>query len=376
MIQEILNSSSGICYIPSGVYNILEGTKINIPFNVTGIYGYGVTINVINATGNISTVVPLQSLFDCNQRPDWTRLDIRGLTINGPDTSGWDSYTEAQGSAINWNFYKTWNSILTLEDVKITGGYSYAVHKSGGGRLDLINCELGGWVGGYAHFESHGGYGSSNVRRTKLLAPENSKYSSIGAYIHPHLDVLWDNVYADNWNRYACYLNGTPQSAGNHDLLEVIANNCSLIQTGSSSETTLIRCIEQGTPKNGGSYFKGPVLSIGSRWASTKGMIGFLSGINADRRFIRDTFATAGLAMAAGSNTTGRILFNNCNFELSGKSTVLKLTNLSTTAVKIVSSSYTGSSTGFVINIEGGSLQYVDSQVLPNTRVIAPGILL
>lgn len=373
MIQDILNSSSGICYVPPGVYNVLEGTKINVPFNVTGIFGYGAVVNVVGIGGGLSTSVPVQSLFDCGLRPNNTRLDIRGLTINGPLTAGWDQNTDNPHGAINWVFYKTWDSVLTIEDVKITGGYGYAVQRSGGGRLDILNSELQGWVGGYSHFEGHGGYGSSTVRKTKLLAPENSKYSSIGAYIHPHLDVLWDNVYADNWNRFACYLNGNPQSAGNHDLFEVTANNCSLIQTGSSSETTLIRCIEQGTPKNGGSFFKGPVFSAGCRWASTKGMIGFLSGNTADRRFMRDTFATTGLAMAAGSNTSGKLLFNNCIFELSGKSTLLKLTNQSSVSVKIVSSIYTGSSTGFVVNIEGGSLQYIDTPPLPNTRIVAPG---
>lgn len=376
MIQQLLDNSTGLCFIPQGTYNVLEGTRLNVPNNVWMILGYGAVINVVDVYGNISTKVPTCSLFECGQRPNNTRLEIRGLTINGPITTGWDQNTENSHGAINWVFYKTWDSILTIEDVKITGGYGYAVQRSGGGRLDIFNCELQGWVGGYSHFEGHGGYGSSTVRKTKLLAPANSKYSSIGAYIHPHLDVLWDNVYADNWNRYACYLNGSPQSAGNHDLLEVTANNCSLIQTGSSSETTLVRCVEQGTPKNGGSYFKGPVLSVGSRWAGA-GTIGFLNYNNVDRRFVRDVFAkTSGLCMAAGANTQGRILFNNCYAELSNKVAILKLTNLCSVTAKVVSSTYSGTSTGFVFNIEGGSLQFIDSPVFPNTRVVAPGILL
>lgn len=376
MIQEILNNHFlGYAVIPPGEYTVPEHTKFNIPFNLYTLYGYGAYIKIVDANGDLSKAVPTQSLFDCGNRPN-SRLDIKGLTINGPDTTGWDQNIDNPMGAINWVYYKTWDSCLTIQDVKITGGYGYGVQRSGGGKFYLIDCELSGWVGGFSFFESHGGYGESIAYNVKLHAPVNSKYSSIGAYIHPHLDVFWDNVDAKDWNRYACYLNGNPQSAGTHKLSSVTATNCSLIQTGSSSETILANCVEQGTVKNGGSYFKGPVTSTGSRWAST-GMIGFLSGTNVDRRFIRDTFAkSTGICMAAASNTQGRILFNNCHAELANKAAILKLVNLSTVSAKVVSCTYSGTSSAFVFNIEGGSVQFIDSPVFPNTRVVAPGILL
>jgi hypothetical protein len=378
MIQQLLDATpaGGTCVIPPGVYDVPERTKLTVPNTVERIIGDGATVRVVDANGNQSTLTPTMSLFECGNRlTPGSRLEVRGLTIIGPDTTGWDLNADIPHSAINWTYYKTWDSTLIIDGCTITGGYGYAVQRSGGGRLDIHNSSLSGWVGGVAFFEGHGGHGSMLVRNTTMPAPTHSKYSSIGAYIHPHLDVTWDNVTATGWNRYAVYLNGTPQSAGNHTLIDVTATDCSLIQTGSSSETTLVRCVEQGTPKNGGSFFKGPVLSCGTRWAGA-GMISFLSGNAPARRFVRDTIATPKTWIAAGTGTAGSILLNDCTLELTAKTQAVKLTNQSTVAVKVVSSGFTGTSTVFTFNAEGGTLRFVDCPPFPNVRAVAPGVLL
>lgn len=374
MIQTLLNAGTPTVVIPPGTYDVLEHTRLTVPNSVTAIHGYGATVRVVDGNGNPSTAIPTTGLFHCGLRPS-SRLDVRGLTIHGPDTTGWDQNADNPTGAIEWVNARTWAAVLTVEDVTITGGYGYGVYRSGGGRLDIVNSSLSGWVGGYAFFESHGGSGTNLLRNVTMTAPATSKYSSIGAYVHPHLDVTWDNVTATNWNRFALYLNGNPQSAGDHTLVDVTATDCALIQTGSSSETTLVRCVEQGTPKNGGSFFKGPVRSTGSRWAGA-GMISFLSGNAPTRRFIGDTIATPKGWLAGGSNTSGAVLLNDCTVELTSKTQVVKLTNQSTVAVKVVSTGFTGSSTVFTFNAEGGTLRFVDCPTFPNVRAVAPGVLL
>lgn len=375
MIQTLLNAGTPTVVIPPGTYDVLERTRLTVPFGVERIIGDGAVVRVVDANGNQSTLTPTMSLFDCGLRPS-SRFEVRGLTIVGPDCSTWAQSIDGPHAAINWIHAKTWDSTLIIDGVTVTGGYGYAVQRAGGGRFEIHNSSLSAWEGAAAFFESHGGSGSMLVRNTNLPAPARTKFSSIGAYIHPHLDVTWDNVTCTNWNRWACYLNGSPQSAGHHTLIDVTATDCSLIQTGSSSETTLVRCVEQGTPKNGGSFLKGPVRSTGTRWASTTGMISFLSGNAPDRRFIGDTIATGKTWMAAGSGTAGRVLLNDCNVELTAKTQVVKLTNQSTVAVKVVSTGYTGTSTVYTFNAEGGSLRFVDCPTFPNVRAVAPGVLL
>jgi hypothetical protein len=377
MIQQLLDATpaGGTCVIPPGVYDVPERTKITVPNSVERIIGDGVTVRVVDPNGNRSTLTPTMSLFDVGLRPS-SRFEVRGLTIIGPDTTGWDPNADIPHSAINWTYYKTWDSTLIIDGVTVEGGYGYGVQRSGGGRFEIHNSNLSGWVGACSFFESHGGTGSMLVRNTTMPAPARSKYSSIGAYIHPHLDVTWDNVTATGWNRYAVYLNGTPQSAGNHLFADVTATDCSLIQTGSSSETTLVRCVEQGTPKNGGSFFKGPVLSCGTRWASTTGAIGFMSNVAPTRRFVRDTIATGKTWMAAAAGSAGTVILNDCIIELTAKTQAVKLTNQSTVAVKVVSSGFTGTSTVFTFNAEGGTLRFVDCPTFPNVRAVSPGVLL
>lgn len=375
MIQTLLNTAGPTCVIPPGTYNVPERTTLTVPFGVERIIGDGAVVRVVDANGNQSTLTPTMPLFDCGLRPN-SRLEVRGLTIHGPNATGWAQDADVPHAAINWTLYRTWDSTLIIDGVTITGGYGYGVQRAGGGRFEIHNSTLGGWVGGVSFFESHGGYGSMLVRNTTLAPTTANKYDSIGAYVHPHLDLTWDNVTATSWKRYACYLNGSPQSAGNHTLIDVNATDCSLIQTGSASETVLVRCVEQGTPQNGGSFFKGPVRSTGTRWASTIGMIGFMSGNAPDRRFIGDTIATGKTWFAAGSGTAGRVLLNDCTVELSARTQVAKLTSQSQVAVKVVSSTYTGTSNAFTFNAEGGTLRFIDCPVFPNVRAVAPGVLL
>lgn len=156
--------------------------------------------------------------------------------------------------------------------------------------------------------------------------------------------------------------------------MEVTATDCSLIQTGSSSETTLIRCVEQGIPPNGGSFFKGPVVSIGSTWAA-RGLIGLMANNPVTRRFIQDTIRPNTTWLAAGNYSTGKVLLYGCTVELEGRDCLLSSNPSSEVGVEIVSTEVVGSSAGYSVNLNGGTLRFLDSDPFPNVRVTAPGTL-
>lgn len=370
-IQQLVNDTppGGICTLPGGVIDLPDFTPLVVSKSIT-LRGNGTVFNLpLSGT-------PQDSFLKADTLPNGSRFEVSDLTINGPSTEGWGSTVDLSArSAISYQLYKTWDSVAVFSNITTTGGYSYGISRSGGGKLEIKGCKLSGWVGGLAFFEGHGGWGDLVMRDCELHAPTNSKYSSIGMYVHPHLHVLMERVQASKWNRYLLYLNGSPQSAGHHDLIDVTVTDCALIQTGSGSETTLVRCTELGTPRNGGSYFKGKVLSVGCTWAST-GMIGFLTGIDVERRFVNDTFATPSYAMAAAANVIGSISAIGCRCDFGPKTAVASLTSMSSVALTITSPTFTGT-TRWSANVENGSIRIINAPSgFPAPRVVAPGVLL
>jgi hypothetical protein len=368
-LQQLLDQATDVCRFPGGVIDLPEHTRLIIPRSMR-IDGNNTTLRVAGVA------VPANSLLDADALPNGSRLEIRDLTIIGPDTTSWDPNTESIKGAISYQLYKTWLSTLIVRNVTISGGYGSGVLRAGGGQFEVKNCTLGAWVDGVAFFESHGGYGTLVLSDTELRAPANSKYSSIGVYIHPHLHLSAERVTGSNWNRFLIYLNGSMQSAGNHDLIEVAATNCALIQTGSSSVTTLMRCTETGTVRNGGSYFKGPVTSVGSRWASN-GIIGFMNNNAVDRRFVGDIIQTTSLWLAAGNQTSGTVSALGCSFALAGRAAAIKLVSTSTVTATLTGCQFPiTTSTSAPLAAEGGTIALVATPMPPNSRAVAPGRLL
>jgi hypothetical protein len=368
-LQQLLDAAVDVCKFPGGVIDLPEHTRLVIPRSMR--------IDGNNTTLRISgSAVPANALLDADALPDGSRLEIRDLKIIGPDTTSWDPNTESNKGAISYQLYKTWLSTLIVQNVTTSGGYGSGVIRAGGGQFEVKNCTLSGWVDGVAFFESHGGYGTLLLRDTNLPAPANSKYSSIGVYIHAHLHLNAARVTGSNWNRFVIYLNGTPQSAGNHDLIEVTATNCALIQTGSSSVTTLLRCKESGTVRNGGSYFKGPVTSVGSLWEST-GMIAFLNNNAVERRFVGDTVQTKSTWLAAGNQTNGTVNALGCTFNLTGRAAAVKIVSTSTVTATLTACQFpVTTSTSAPLRAEGGIIRLVATPTPPNSSAVAPGQLL
>jgi hypothetical protein len=366
-LQQLLDHAGAVCVFPGGIIDLPEHTRLLVPHGMR-IDGNGTTLRVRGKQ------VPTQHLIDASGLGDGAVLEVHDLAIEGPDTSGWDPMIDCNRAAICWSLYRTWNATMIVRNVRVSGGYGTGVLRSGGGTLDVAGCDLGGWVIGLSFFESHGGYGSLHLSDTVLRAPDHSKYDSVGAYLHPHLGVIAERVIGTGWNRFVIYLNGTPQSRGTHQLVDVTAVDCSLVQTGSDSTTLLTRCREWGTPANGGSYLKGPVLSQGSRWEGS-GLIGVLSRRDVERRFVDDEIAPSKIWMALGDHSAGTVVLERATVRLDGRSSLLKLVPTSTAQVRIDSSSIQSRTTNFPINVEGGSVELVRTARPPNCRRTGTGRL-
>lgn len=365
MIQALLDATpvDSVCHLPSGVIDLPEHTGHTVPRPMT-ILGHDTTIRVAGVA------VPQARLFNIPLAGG--RVEVRDLTIEGPDCSSWDSHTESNQAMIHWSLGKSWDGELIVDNVHGSGGYGATITRSGGGRLDITNSTLSGWTDGVAFFESHGGHGTMLMRDVLLPAPVNSKYSSIGAYVHPHIDVLWDNVWGCSWNRYLCYLNGSMAGGSRHELVGVTATNCPLIQSATASMTTLIRCHEHGTPAQMGSTLMGDVLSVGSTWAGR--LIG-LSTAPAVRRFIGDTInVDTGYFLAAGNNTSGTVELVDCHATLGATGSIIKHVPTSTVATTLTSCTVEGD-TRWVVNIEGGTVKFVDMAQPDPIRVVEPGTI-
>lgn len=347
-------------------FEVAPQTLLSVPRSMTVLGG-----TIVVPGGD----VPTRPLLDLSGLLNGARVELRDTTITGPDTTGWDPNLDVPHGAINWVKRRTWDSTLILDGVTITGGYGGAVIRDGGGRVDITNSHLEGWVYGLAFFEGHGGHGALTMHDTTLEAPAGgSKVSSVGTYIHPHLDARFDSVDAERWNRFAVYFQGNPQGRGNHDLTDVSTVDCALIQTGTGCFTTLTRCSETGDPGNGGSIFEGDVLSVGSVWGSSK-PIGLLKNMDVTRRFVGDVFCGPSYWVSCGADTKGRVEFIDCTLNLGSRSSAVQITNRSTVAARLVSCDVSGS-TRWVVNVEGGSVEFVDMPVPSPVRVVPPGVML
>lgn len=367
MIQDLIDATpeGGVCHLPAGSVKVPEGTSWKVRRSIT-LVPHDTIISVVAANGAPSTAVPTAHLFDLSALPNGSRFELRrGLVVCGPDTSAWHLNDESPFSVFGWVWAKTWDSTCIIDGLVTTGGYNAAVYRSGGGFMSVTNSLLQAWQQPVAFMESTGraAAGALVMRDVDLVAPPVSKFSSIGVYAHPHLSVAAERVTATGWGRFAFYLNGSPQSSGHHQFVECEAHDCSLIQTGSSSETTLIRCSETGTPSNGNSYVKGPLVSYGTRWASSGG-IGFGSGAGARRVFIRDTIERdAGTFIAAGGGVLGEVEMIDCDVVLSGRSTLLKLTGACDVDATIIRGTLDHRSSIWALNLEGGRCTLIDADV-------------
>jgi hypothetical protein len=366
-LQALLDGAGDVCVLPGGVVDLPAQTRLVVPRGMR-IDGNGTTLRVAGGE------VPRHHLIDASRLPDGSVLEVHDLRIEGPDTTGWDPATDVPVGAIAWVWYRTWASRMVVRDVTVTGGYGTGVLRSGGGSLEVERCDLSGWVDAIACFEDHGGSGSLTVRDSVLRAPAHSKYSSIGIYVHPHLEVDLQRVTGTGWNRYLCYLNGSMASRGVHRLDRVHAVDCSLIQTGAGSTTVLTGCSESGDPANGGSCLRGPVLSSGSRWEGA-GTLGLVPGDRSTRRFLGDVVRPGRSWLSCSPGTTGTFELVDCSIELTGQGSLCYVVSASTVDATLTSCRIDAPPSHRAMSVLGGVVRLVDTPRPATVRVQAPGRL-
>lgn len=384
-IQLALNTVvDGFVTLPDGVIDIPLGfgftTPSNVPRRIFLRTMNGTKFRTVDANGNILRVPQTKPLFDFSY-PDYSEVEVLpGIDVDGPVSDDWDPNLEGTSAVYRWELARRLNTRMRVRGGVITGSYGTAIRKAGGGRLDVEDMYMEAWVNPVAFFESHGGTAPGErrftLRDSHLAAPTRSKYSSIGAYVHPHIQTSISRVLFQGWNRYALYMNGSMDGTGYHDMNDVVADGCALVQSNGSALMSLQRCLETGTVNNGGSQFRGPVQANNCVWETSNGMIGFLSNTAVKREFVNNVINTGGTWLACGNNVLGEIEVVGSTFDLSRNGSNYKTVPLSKVQNKFVSCKFQGTSTdNFVVNIEGGSLRLVDTVLPPNSRALAPGVI-
>ena len=381
-LQALINAT------PDGGFCAFTGGTLDVEVNERLFVRRSITIDARQLVVNVHGFVPTVPFVDCDALTDGARVEIRNLTINGPDCAGWDSRTTSSAGAIQWSRAQTRGGRMILRNMKTTGGYYSGVIRSGGGALELFDCELAGWTAGWACWDSHPNpSATATVVRCRFVAPANSKYDSIGGYVHPCVRVDMIDCYHEAWNRFALYMNGNPASVATQTLTNVTAHNCALIQTGNLTTTILMRCAETGAPRNGGSQLWGPVYSVQSQWLGS-GMIGFANG--GQRMFVGDVIdpaITPGVNTqwaAAGAQASGTLLLDGCDvtmrYNANKGASLLSMTSATQMATTYRSLKYTSTNINNnpvrITNVEGGTIRVVDCQGMPTPIVSLNGVRL
>ena len=379
-IQDTLDLGPSFFKFPGEVVTAPHGSSIKIRRSMT--IDWAGTKLVVPGSA-----IPLTPLLDSDSLPDGARVEHRNLTIQGPDTLSWTSDAKVEPGAIQWSQAETRHGIMILRNVKTTGGYYGGVVRSGGGALELFDCELSGWTAGWACWDSKPNpSATATLVRCRMVAGPNTRYSSIGGYVHECVRVDMVDCYHEAWNRFAVYVNGNPKSTALQTLTNVTAKDCALIQTGDLTTTILMRCLETGKPRNGGSQLWGPVVSVLGTWES-EGMIGFANGGN--RLFVRDVIAPPTIPgvntlwAAAGAQASGGLILDGCDVRIGVNGNrggaLLSMTQQTTMAVILRSLTYTSPNTNnnprIICNVEGGSLHVVECPGLPKPIRSLNGVL-
>jgi hypothetical protein len=90
---------------------------------------------------------------------------------------------------------------------------------------------------------------------------------------------------------------------------------------------------------------------------------------------VDDTFAGK-FWMAGGNGTAGTIDLTGCTFNMSGSATGIKLNATSIITATLRSCTVTGTTTGYTLNLEGGTVRLVDTPTPARVRVVPPGALI
>ena len=300
------------------------------------------------------------------------RVVFHDGTLVGPTTDTWDTTDKTplipDSCGIRWEVARTRNTVFELNNVRVRGGWYQAVSRSGGGTTRVRGGSFAAWVNHLGLYDSHPNPSMrAFVDRLDLNALHRAaggratKYSSVGIYCHPCVELLVTDVQAWGVNRYVLYVNGTPAHTADQTLVNVVAADCALLKTGGpGAHVTSTNCAETGTPQNGGSTVDGAYTSIGDQWLGA-GMIG-ISGPGA-RQFINPKIEPKTQWAAAGSSSDGSLVVVEADIKIPPKGSFYSQTSRSQMATTFLRCDYEGPWKN--VTIEGGTVRVIDSPTLP-----------
>ena len=270
-IQETVNVASagdGVVQLPAGSF-FTGATTITTPTTSGAklrITGAGKRLTRITRTSTSAT-----HTFDIMFTGP-SVVAIGDLTVDGPSALALHN----NSIGINWStsLGDTSHS-LRLERVEVTGKHDTAVENSGGGRLELIDCDLEGTDTCVAMFSSvalpDGGGAFLLARGGTWKTPNGdlSTLGTVGLYIHPHIPYDVSDVTFSTIGRYGIYQNGTwtdsrsPAVATGCRFI-----NCEMAQTKGNGVSDFAGCVLRGTSSNLGSTLNGRVNISGCTFES------------------------------------------------------------------------------------------------------------
>lgn len=318
-LQQLLDSTpaNGLAIV-SGVHELKPGESFKVRRPMTIRWEPGAVVRLVGG-------FPTTHGFDCSAVTAG-RIEFVSPVIDAPASAGPLAGQGGVGAAIGWVIAKTPDTQLVVDNAHITGAWNAAVMRSGGGLVDIRRSTLEAWSAPIKVFESHKfGSGHRCVVTDCVLRPETGggTFDSIGVYIHPHISTTMVNVTGERFGRWVVYANGTMDGDGRWDLTNVRAVDCSLIQSADGAGlTTLLRCSEAGTQRNGGSLINGSVLSVESTWDGSNGLN--LTPATNRLTLVNDTLTrNSGFAVVAGRAVKANVLMSGCKVNISGSGRIV-----------------------------------------------------
>ncbi len=260
-IQDAINAAlvgCGRVYLPAGTYytdanTITTPTTANAKLRISGA-GKALT-RITRLSTSATTTLDIQLTGASS-------VEIEDLTIAGP--SGLAPANLSIG--INWStVLGDLTHRLRIARVEVTGKHDTAVENSGGGRVELVDCDLEATdavVGMFCSSElTDGGgaslYASGGTWKTNGVL---TAAGSVGLYIHPHIPYVVQGVTFQTMGRYAIYQNGSWTSPRG----PAVATGCRFIdchmaQTKGNGLSEFVGCVATGTSSKLGTKLDGHV---------------------------------------------------------------------------------------------------------------------
>lgn len=171
------------------------------------------------------------------------RIKLSSFTMAGPtvtnDVVG-DPLSDSLG--ISWSEGLTQGAIFEIENVEITGKFGTCVSRSGGGVFRIRDSDMNGYTNPVSFFESQNTSGEAENAtlfvHNCVLTGVDGWSSSVGIYVHPHVNFAITGTVFRRFNRYAVYQNGNPNKK---PLFNTITGgamiDCAGVQTGEGTTT-------------------------------------------------------------------------------------------------------------------------------------------